>query len=245
MYSFIRAILIPGEEDDVGLAKFSRMMRCLAQEQGGAPQQGGNWDQFGGNKPGQFVPNWKDQRNSGAPPKWNGAYDNAFDTSNDRRRDRERERDRIPDRIPDRDDTWRREKQPQPGIHPDDWSRGGTNDPSWTRRGKPADPPPGWGGADNTLRRPLDSDVRNRDYGYGGGSNSPDPSSANNWNQDYNPNLATNDRDYVFMNNEDSATLSLSRKYGYAIMALSVVVLAVLMVIFLFHSCYGILLSLI
>lgn len=40
-------------------------------------------------------------------------------------------------------------------------------------------------------------------------------------------------RDYVMME-EETAAVSLSRKYGYAIMALSVVVLAVLMV----RGCY-------
>lgn len=203
-----------GDSGDPALSKFSNLVKCLSQEQSKTPgnQLDDNWGKWSNVAKGQFLPSW--QNKPTVVP-----LGNNWPTGMNENHNRAGE-------------SWPAYQQPKPGVHPDDWGRSpsmdSNPDSSWTRRGKPADPPPGWSFGQETPstnfheRKPY----RERDeVEYAPGRkdtawNPPPPIEP----------IHERERDYVMITNDDTTALSLSRKYGYAIMVLSVVVLAVLMV---------------
>lgn len=207
-----------GDSGDPALSKFSNLVKCLSQEQSKTPgnQLDDNWGKWSNVAKGQFLPSW--QNKPTVVP-----LGNNWPTGMNENHNRAGE-------------SWPAYQQPKPGVHPDDWGRSpsmdSNPDSSWTRRGKPADPPPGWSFGQETPstnfheRKPY----RERDeVEYAPGRkdtawNPPPPIEP----------IHERERDYVMITNDDTTALSLSRKYGYAIMVLSVVVLAVLMVATIF-----------
>lgn len=140
--------------------------------------------------------------------------------------------------------------QPSPGVHPDDWDRGGNHrrdpDPDYARRDD-------W----NQNNIPEDEDRRRRKNNRRRQKEErrrlkeqqqddmyqqqawppvemagPKPGQQPQPGDNGSPISAGSGRtdDFVLITDEDAATMSLHRKYGYAVMALCVVVLAVLMV---------------
>lgn len=150
---FTYLIFFSGEEADPGLSKFAKMMQCLqAQSSGGSI--GNNWNQAPG---GSFIPNWevnnpnslnKNPNNDWSRPGLNH-NPNANPNINPKYGPddwRQRERLNNPNsQLNNPNPNGYGPGQPQPGVHPDDWGRinVGPSEPSWTRRGKPAEPPPG------------------------------------------------------------------------------------------------------
>ena len=215
------------------------MVQCL-QAQGNGGGLGANWNQFSSAGKGSFVPQWSSNNN------------NPNQGPNDWQRPNNNYNDMNKPRAPPGDPQWGRDGpmgQPQPGVHPDDWGRVNvvpSPETTWTRRGKPADPPPGWSKPDERKRnrqqnqRRMHGNVQNPLETPGGWNNNMQrtpgaPEMPGGPQYDMNGNLIGNmdvqrGRDYIMVE-EETAAVSLSRKYGYAILALSVVVLAVLMVI--------------
>ena len=194
------------------------MVKCLtAQGSGignGLDKEWNQWANTAAGGGGGFQPKWKYPNNQNQnAPEWRKNNNN---------------------------NNWRNNKnsglQPEPGVHPDDWGRVRTgdvnSDPSWTSRGnKPSSPssPDSWGNDRQNRKRERENrkqEEKRRRLQL----ENPDQQQRydqTTWN---NPNPMDTGRDYSLMSPEETASVSLSRKYGYAIMALSVVVLAVLMV---------------
>ena len=181
---------------------------------------------------GGFAPNWNDpQMNSGGGRDQNNVPNWRRKDNNNNWRDNDNNNNRY---------------QPQPGVHPDDWGRVRTDDRDrdldWGNRGRrpPTDSSSGdlWddqkggsggsGGKKRKKERKLEQEKRRKMMQQ---ENNPSQRfDQATWNNP-NPMNVPVGTDYSLMTPEETAAISMSRKYGYVIMAFSVVVLAVLMVI--------------
>ena len=130
------------------------MMQCL-QSQSSVGAIGTNWNQAPGGRAVSFIPNWKANnpnslnRDNAANKDWSRPGLNHNPNSNPKYGpDDWRKRDRLnnPNINPNTNPNgYGPGGQPQPGVHPDDWGKinVGPSETSWTRRGMPAEPPPG------------------------------------------------------------------------------------------------------
>jgi hypothetical protein len=248
---------IAEEANDPSLGKFSKLLKCLMQQQSKEPGGLSNmdWSQWqavagGGQFPpqGQNVPGWNPNQQ---PPGW-------------MRPGQQQPQQPPQQQWPPNQPNQPGGSQPRPGVHPDDWNGNNPNPvppmqppmsppgsgngwpPQQQRPPPPNGPPPGWedgrnrnNNDGNRKKNRRKQQQQNFDLDDSGMIPSPGPSLDNNNNGLMNPpptgpQWGTN---VGAVNDEESRTMSRNRQYGYAVMACAVVALAVLMVINLvFHA---------